>query len=107
MVVLLQQIGFTAHEAMVYTALLELRHARASEIAKRAKIARDLTYFYLKRLMVQGLVEKSKKYRVDIYTPKDPGVIIENLEKEHKKVQQKQEFAKKLFDKHLIPLYNV
>src|SRR3990167_206033 len=99
----LQELGFKPHEAMVYTALLELGQARATQIGERAKIHRDLTYFYLDMLIKKKLVTVSKKHRVATFIPNDPQVIIDSIEEEEKKLACKKELAKQLYAQHLKP----
>src|SRR3989338_5419278 len=101
----LQELGFKPHEAMVYTALLELGQARATQIGERAKIHRDLTYFYLDMLIKKKLVTVSRKHRVSTFIPSNPDVIIDNLEEEDKILQQKKALAKQLCAQYLKPMY--
>ncbi len=101
----LQELGFKQGSAIVYTALLELGMARASEVSRQAKMARDLTYFYLDNLVENGYAKETQKHRVAHYVPENPEVIIQKIEEEEKKLQEKKILAKKLCKEHLTPIY--
>jgi len=54
---LLQEFGLTTNEAKIYTALLTLKDARASEIAKATHIPRNKIYEIVENLNKKGFVE--------------------------------------------------
>lgn len=79
-----KEIGLEDNEANVYLSLLKLSKASATEISKKSKIERTLSYKILEKLIERGLVtyiiENKKRY----FYPSDPRKILEELkEKVH------------------------
>ena len=57
---LLEEIGLSAKEQLVYLAVVELGDAPVSPIAQRAKVNRGTTYDILDNLIHKGLVARSE-----------------------------------------------
>ncbi|MGA2664114.1 MAG: helix-turn-helix domain-containing protein [Nitrososphaerales archaeon] len=54
---LLEELGLTQQEALVYSTLLNLGGSPAKKVAEATQIAREHTYQVLKRLQAKGLVD--------------------------------------------------
>jgi sugar-specific transcriptional regulator TrmB len=52
----LQKLGFTGNEAKIYTVLVSLKQARASEIAQSSGVPRPKIYGTLRRMEKKGYV---------------------------------------------------
>ena len=75
----LEKIGFTANEAKVYLALLELGEAQAGLISKRSQVNRTNTYDCLERLADKGLVTFYLTSSRKMFKPVDPRAIMSYL----------------------------
>lgn len=73
----LQGIGFDKNEAKIYLATLKLEEAKASDIAKKAKIKRSSAYVILKGLMKKGCISSYTRRRVTHFVATNPKIIIE------------------------------
>lgn len=95
----LTQLGFSANEASIYQALLELGEATVLGIAKRAKFKRTTVYPGLKNLVEQGLVQKTTKKRKQLY-------FVENVQAIQDRMADKMTLALQLIPK-LQELHNI
>jgi sugar-specific transcriptional regulator TrmB len=84
----LEKIGLTEKEAQVYLTLTEIGEAAPSIIAKKAKIKRPTTYVILEQLVEKGLVGHLKKHDQKVYSPIEPGFL---LDYERKKLEELEE----------------
>ena len=80
----LRKAGLTAQEAKVYLNTLKLGVAKASEIAKKALIKREASYYILKMLQEKGFISEVVKSGVKHYSAIQPKKII-NLIKEEQR----------------------
>ncbi|MBD3319332.1 hypothetical protein GF342_05480 [Candidatus Woesearchaeota archaeon] len=78
----LQRIGLTKQEASVYVATLKLGLAKASEIARKAGINREASYYVLKLLQEKGFISEVIKSGVKYYGAIKPKRILGILEEE-------------------------
>jgi sugar-specific transcriptional regulator TrmB len=69
---ILEDIGLTKGEVIVYIALLEEGPSTAGAILKKAKIQNSVFHFNINRLIEKGLVSYVKKGKVKIYQAADP-----------------------------------
>lgn len=53
----LQKLGFTSNEAKIYSVLISLKQARASEISENAEVPRSKVYKTLRRMEKKGYVQ--------------------------------------------------
>ncbi len=74
----LENVGFSEKEAKIYLALLELKEAFPSIIAKRAGTKRANTYFILEDLAKRGLASKIKKNGYYYFQSLSPHSLIDN-----------------------------
>lgn len=87
---LLQKIGLDDREIEVYLALLQLKSARASSVAKAAKQSRSHTYLILRSLREKGLVSEVEKGKVTEFIaepPKRLKAYLQDQEEEMRRLQ--------------------
>lgn len=75
----LKELGLNRSEIQVYLFLLEHGISEPKEIAKATRITRTNCYGVLTRLLVRGLVEKSKS-RPATYAPNSPTSLLQDIE---------------------------
>ncbi|HLC72939.1 MAG TPA: helix-turn-helix domain-containing protein [Candidatus Nanoarchaeia archaeon] len=89
----LEKIGLSQQEAKVYLSALKLGVAKASDIAQKANIKREASYYVLKSLEEKGLVSEVIRSGVKYYNAIQPKRILEILEEEK---QQKTDIIKEI-----------
>ena len=77
---ILNKIGLTEKQAIVYSALLELGEAKMTDVAKHAKLKRPTVYLVIEELDLLGLVSTVTKGKKKIYSAVHPKRIAELLE---------------------------
>ena len=92
---LLEDIGLSPNEGRIYLALLELGTVQAGSIIQYTKISRATVYDGLDRLLTRGLVSKSTKTSIGIYSATNPKYLAFLVENEQERLQQTQERLKK------------
>jgi len=73
----LEEIGLSANEAKVYSALVELGSCAASEAAARAGIDRSVAYTVLGRLIAKGLASYVIKGGTRFFSPAPPERLLD------------------------------
>ena len=76
---LLQEIGFTEKEALVYLALMELGSGTVTDIAQRAKLKRSIIYIILEGLIKRGYVSELPDTKINRYVAAEPTKILSDL----------------------------
>src|SRR5689334_12275497 len=84
----LEKIGLTEKEALVYLTLTEIGEAAPSVIAKKAGLKRPTAYIILDQLVQKGLVGHLKKHDQKMFSPIEPGFL---LDYEKKKLEELEE----------------
>lgn len=82
---LLQKIGLSEKEEIIYTALLTQGKASPGELAKKTKLKRGITYVVLNSLVKKGLIsmfEENKKTHFQIENPRRLLDLIEQHKQE-------------------------
>lgn len=77
--ILLQEIGFTEKEAIIYLALLELGSGTVTDIAKRARLKRAIIYIILEGLIKRGYVSEVPETKINRYIAVDPTKLLSDL----------------------------
>ncbi len=77
---ILEQAGFSAKEATVYTTLLELGASSVVTIAKKSGLKRPTVYLVLDELMKNGFVSEVPQEKRKRYIALSPERIIESLD---------------------------
>lgn len=76
----LREFGFTAKEAAVYYALLELGSSVVSDIAKRAAVKRSTAYVILDALSGRGMVSTSSRRGVKLYQAAPVERLVQHMD---------------------------
>jgi len=84
----LEKIGLTEKEALVYIALTEIGEAPPSVIAKKAKLKRPTTYIVLDQLVEKGLVGHLKKHDQKMFSPVEPNFLLEYEKKKFEELEE-------------------
>ena len=101
----LEALGFTNYESKVFCVLFEGNLMTASEIAKKAEIARSSAYDILKGFTEKGICNEIQTSSVVKYEIIDPKVVQDKIEKEiHDSYVNKSTKLKDSFDK-LTPIF--
>jgi len=101
----LEALGFTNYESKVFCVLFEGNLLTASEIAKKAEIARSSAYDILKSFTEKGICNEIQTSSVAKYEIIDPKVVQDKIEKEiHDTYVSKSTRLKDSFDK-LTPIF--
>ena len=93
---LLHKAGLTENESKIYLLLLETGEAIASEIAKNTEISRPHVYDSINRLMDKGLVSYVIKNNKRYFKSANPKELINYLEEEKDKINDKQKEIKQI-----------
>ena len=83
----LEKLGFTPKQCAVYAACLELGGARASDIARKARVERTTSYNILGDLIKYGLVTESKRSSSSIFIAEDPRLLEKQYQEKLQIVQ--------------------
>lgn len=101
----LEALGFTNYESRVFCVLFEGNLLTASEIAKKAEIARSSAYDILKSFTEKGICNEIQTSSVAKYEIIDPKVVQDKIEKEIRDTYvSKSTKLKDSFDK-LTPIF--
>lgn len=101
----LEALGFTNYESRVFCVLFEGNLLTASEISKKAEIARSSAYDILKSFTEKGICNEIQTSSVAKYEIIDPKVVQDKIEKEiHDAYRNKTTKLKDSFDK-LTPIF--
>ncbi len=101
----LEALGFTNYESKVFCVLFEGNLMTASDIAKKAEIARSSAYDILKSFTEKGICNEIHTSSVAKYEIIDPKVVQDKIEKEiHDSYKMKTTRLKDSFDQ-LTPLF--
>jgi sugar-specific transcriptional regulator TrmB len=73
---ILENIGFSEKEALVYLACLELGSAKNLDITKKTGLNRITNYEILKRLSKQGAIKSYQKHSATFFMATDPRIVI-------------------------------
>lgn len=105
----LENLGFSPKEIYIYTALLELETATATDLAKKTEINRTSCYDILSALIKRGLVSKIVKKKKIYFHITDPRKLINYLDREKEEAYNKIEKNKKQVSEvmpELLSLFN-
>lgn len=85
---LLYRIGLDEREAEIYLALLSLKVAPASAIAKEAKQERSNTYLVLRSLKEKGLISEVERGKILHFVAENPDRLLGFVEDREKDLRQ-------------------
>ncbi len=83
---LLQSLGLTKNESLVYLALCSLGPAGASDIAEKSSVQRTLVYDTLKRLVERGFVSQVDINGKKLFKAAEPSRLSVVVEEQQKRV---------------------
>lgn len=75
----LQDLGFSAHEASIYMAILKNGEASAGVILDEVKLHREQVYRALKRLVDDGLLTHYIKRKRGYYSAVSPDILVKRM----------------------------
>ncbi len=84
----LQQNGLSLKEAQIYLAMLELKEALPSTIARRSGIKRPTTYVLLEEMQQKGLVGHIKRGKLLFYSVVDPRMFVESQHHKYRELER-------------------
>lgn len=91
---LLRQVGMDEKQAEIYLALLSLKTAKASEVAKLAKQSRSHTYIILRELEEMGLVSEVEQGNILQFIAEPPERLIGYLKERERRFSDLQTLVK-------------
>jgi sugar-specific transcriptional regulator TrmB len=80
----LLKLGFSADEAKIYLAALELGESSVARIANKAKIERTTAYLHIESLKRRGLISVSRAGKKTVYTAESPKKLRNELDEKWK-----------------------
>lgn len=87
---LLEQLGLTKTEAIVFSELIYLGKAQIGEIIKKTSLHRGTVYNTIQRLIEKGAVAVATESNQMIYSP-SPFAFMGTIEEEKKQLEQKEQ----------------
>lgn len=91
---LLEKIGLTQNESIVYLTLLKLGNCKTGEILKKARLNSGRIYETLEGLKIKGLVSESIINNIKYYSAAPPAQILTYLDKKRKKLEEEEKEIK-------------
>ncbi len=105
----LQGIGFTKNQALVYLAALELGAATVWDIAKKSEIKRPTCYVILEELALKGLATSVNDGKRTIYSVSSPKQLLRAVERRQERfissITQLEGIASKSPQKPVVRLF--
>ncbi len=95
---ILQQIGLSDKEALVYLAALQLGEATILELAKKAGLNRPHVYNVVKELSSLGLLSRGQRKTKIIYSVEDPKKLKDWVKRREDKINQLLPFLGALYN---------
>jgi sugar-specific transcriptional regulator TrmB len=93
---LLEEIGLTRSERIVYTTLLKSGSIKVGELLKRVDLHRSRIYEAINRLVEKGLVSSVKRENINYYSACDPERLVSYIEEQKKALARKERKVKEL-----------
>jgi sugar-specific transcriptional regulator TrmB len=100
-----QELGFTAYEAMAYVSLLEQNPVTRYELAKNSGVPRSAIYNVVHKLEQIGAVN-ARSSEPEKYVPLPPSQLFELLERQFHSRIERAKLGLKDFDFNMIPDYS-
>ncbi|MEE9525639.1 MAG: helix-turn-helix domain-containing protein [Candidatus Woesearchaeota archaeon] len=96
MIEVLQRIGLTKNEIVVYTTLLDLGESKTGEILKKSGLNSGKIYEILDSLQKKGLVSYILKNKIKFFSPANPNRVLDYLDDKKKEINNQEESYKKI-----------
>ena len=87
---LLQEIGLTNSEILVYTTLLKTGSIKVGQLIKEVSLHRSRVYEAINRLTDKGLVSYVIKNNVKFFEATDPERLLSYLEEQKERLNEKE-----------------
>jgi len=100
-----QELGFTAYEAMAYVSLLEQNPVTRYELAKNSGVPRSAIYNVIHKLEQMGAVNAQSSHP-EKYVPLPPRQLFELLERQFHNRIEKVKDSLKDFECNMVPDYS-
>jgi sugar-specific transcriptional regulator TrmB len=85
---ILQEVGLTKTESIIYLVLLDLGSSPAGEITKKSELNRTIVYYSLEKLIEKGLVTYVIEANRKVFQPVNPDRIIEILQEKQNNINK-------------------
>lgn len=95
MIEILEKLGLSKNESLVYAALVSHSPAGASYLSKKCALARSSVYTALSSLTAKGLVGTSYKNEIKQFVAEDLSAVKEMLEKEKSETEKRLQLFEK------------
>ena len=90
----LEKIGLTKNESIVYQTLLQLGTSKTGEILKKSGLNSGKIYEILESLKVRGLLSESLINNIKYFTAAPPSQILEYIKDKKEELEQEESIAK-------------
>jgi len=104
---LLQEIGLTNSEIIVYTALLRTGSIKVGQLMREVSLHRSRVYEAINRLIEKGLVSYVIKENIKYFEASDPERLLSYIEEQREKLNEKEKSIKEIIPelkKQISPL---
>ena len=91
---LLEKIGLTKNESIVYQTLLQLGTSKTGEILKKSGLNSGKIYEILESLKVKGLLSESLINNIKYFTAAPPSQILEYIKDKKEELEQEESIVK-------------
>lgn len=92
----LESIGLTKNESLVYIALLQIGTSKTGGILKKSKLNSGKIYEILENLKTKGLVSESIINNIKYFTAAPPSEILEYMQEKREAIQQQENSLKSI-----------
>ena len=93
---ILEDMGLTKNESLVYLTLLQLGTSKTGEILKQSKLNSGKIYEILEALKIKGLVSESVINKVKHYTAAPPSQLLEFVDRKREALKKEEENIRSL-----------
>ena len=93
---MLEHIGLTKNESLVYLTLLQIGTSRTGEILKNSKLNSGKIYEILESLKLKGLVSESIIDNIKHFTAAPPAQLLEYIERKKQSITEDEEKVRSL-----------
>lgn len=90
----LEKIGLTKNESIVYQTLLQLGTSKTGEILKKSRLNSGKIYEILESLKVKGLLSESLINNIKYFTAAPPSQILEYIKAKKEELEQEESIVK-------------
>jgi|SRR3989344_4313793 len=92
----LEELGFTHGEAVIYLSLLRIGESKVGPIIKDSRISRSKVYDILERLIQKGVASKISKNNILFYQTLSPKMLFNYIKEKENKLKEEENILKKI-----------